>query len=187
MTIHASKRLGVSACVYCWFGGKPLPFSDVFALAGRFGGRTPTVLCGIDESRKEMYAQLLHVQIHVRATNTSEPSRFIQEIDPAFLDIEIANKAEAGRSLNLARPVLAQPTSGLSGSFKSVKQVRPMNDHLKKNDQIKVGHVVLHEKFGKGKVLAFEGDGSDKKVKIYFTGSGEKTLLCEVCELDVVD
>jgi DNA helicase-2/ATP-dependent DNA helicase PcrA len=45
----------------------------------------------------------------------------------------------------------------------------------------------MHEKFGKGKVLSFEGAGSDKKVKIFFAGNGEKTLLMKFAKLDVLD
>jgi DNA helicase II / ATP-dependent DNA helicase PcrA len=186
MTIHASKGLEFPN-VYI-VGLEENLFPSQMALHSR---------ADLEEERRLFYVALTRAERKCTLSysmcrylygrpQTSEPSRFIQEIDPAYLDIEVAQKAELGRSLNLARPVLGQPTSGLSSGFKSVKQVRPMNDHLKKNDQIKVGHVVLHEKFGKGKVLSFEGDGSDKKVKIFFAGNGEKTLLLKFAKLDVV-
>lgn len=187
MTIHASKGLEFPH-VYI-VGLEENLFPSQMALHSR---------ADLEEERRLFYVALTRAEkkctlsysmcryLYGRPT-TSEPSRFIQEIDPAYLEIEVPNKPESGRSLNLARPVLSTPTSGLSGSFKSVQQVRPMNDHLKKNSDIKVGHVVMHEKFGKGKVLSFEGAGSDKKVKIFFAGNGEKTLLMKFAKLEVLD
>ena len=61
-----------------------------------------------------------------------------------------------------------------------------MNNHLKENEQIKVGHVVMHDKFGKGKVLSFDGSGSDRKVKVYFAGTGEKNLLLKFAKLQII-
>jgi DNA helicase-2/ATP-dependent DNA helicase PcrA len=187
MTIHASKGLEFPH-VYI-VGLEENLFPSQMALHSR---------ADLEEERRLFYVALTRAEkkctlsysmcryLYGRPT-TSEPSRFIQEIDPAYLEIEVPNKPESGRSLNLARPVLSTASSGLSGSFKSVQQVRPMNDHLKKNNDIKVGHVVMHEKFGKGKVLSFEGAGSDKKVKIFFAGNGEKTLLMKFAKLDVLD
>ena len=117
---------------------------------------------------------------------TSEASRFISEIGEAFLEIEMnESPMHGGRSLNARRPILGAPSP--QGQFKPARKVQALNNHLKENAALKVGHIVLHDKFGKGKVLSFDGEGGDKKVKVYFTGTGEKSLLLKFAKLEIVD
>ncbi len=186
MTIHASKGLEFPH-VYI-VGLEENLFPSQMALHSR-----PE----LEEERRLFYVALTRAEkkctlsyslcryMYGRPT-TSEPSRFIEEIGAEFLELETTQKPEQGRSLNLSRPIISTPKPGLHSAFKPAGSVQPLNNHLKKNEVIKVGHVVMHEKFGKGKVLAFDGEGSDKKVRIYFTGAGEKTLLVKFAKLEIV-
>ncbi len=53
-------------------------------------------------------------------------------------------------------------------------------------DQLFEGTDVMHEKFGKGKVLTIEGTGTDSKVTIFFPTAGQKQLLMKFAKLKVV-
>ena len=46
--------------------------------------------------------------------------------------------------------------------------------------------MVMHERFGKGKVIKIEGTGDDKKASIFFPKEGSKTLLLKFAKLDVI-
>ncbi|MFN0032736.1 MAG: ATP-dependent helicase [Flavobacteriales bacterium] len=48
------------------------------------------------------------------------------------------------------------------------------------------GTEVMHEKFGKGKVLTVEGAGIDAKVTVFFPSAGQKQLLMKFAKLKVV-
>lgn len=187
MTIHASKGLEFPH-VYI-VGLEENLFPSQMALHSR---------TELEEERRLFYVALTRAEKKCTLSyslcrymygrpNTSEPSRFIEEIGAQFLEIETMHKPEQGRSLNLSRPIISSPQPGLNKTFKPVGSVQPLNNHLKKNAVLKVGHVVKHEKFGKGKVLNFEGEGSDKKVRIYFAGAGEKTLLVKFAKLEILD
>jgi DNA helicase-2/ATP-dependent DNA helicase PcrA len=187
MTIHASKGLEFPN-VYI-VGLEENLFPSQMALHSR---------TELEEERRLFYVALTRAEekctlsysvtryLYGRPTS-SEPSRFIQEIGAEFLELETQENPSVGRSLNMARPIAGLTNSGLNKNFKPVGKLQPLNNHLKKNEVLKIGHIVSHEKFGKGKVLSFEGEGNDKKVKIYFTGSGEKTLLVKFAKLEIHD
>lgn len=50
-----------------------------------------------------------------------------------------------------------------------------------------VGHNVLHDRFGKGKVLKLEGQGADKKATIFFPQHGSKTVLLRFANLQIIE
>jgi DNA helicase-2/ATP-dependent DNA helicase PcrA len=46
---------------------------------------------------------------------------------------------------------------------------------------------VLHERFGKGKVLKVEGRPPDQKATVFFPSAGQKNLLLRFAKLQVVE
>jgi DNA helicase II / ATP-dependent DNA helicase PcrA len=122
---------------------------------------------------------------------TSEPSRFIDEIDRKYLDFEQtqrgAGRSLGGRSLNepsfsggLNKGYSAPP------SFKPIEQSSPKNTGSASSD-MKVGYNVMHDRFGKGKITKLEGDGADKKATIFFPHHGAKTVLLRFANLTVLE
>jgi DNA helicase-2/ATP-dependent DNA helicase PcrA len=122
----------------------------------------------------------------------SEPSRFIEEIDEIYLSFEAsASEIGGGRSLN-ARAF----NKGLSSSQSSIPSkpnLRPIGSSKPKSNNsdlsssLKVGHNVIHEQFGKGKVMQISGNAPDKKALIFFPSSGQKTLLLRFAKLEIID
>ncbi|MNK24811.1 ATP-dependent DNA helicase PcrA [compost metagenome] len=133
---------------------------------------------------------------------TSEPSRFISEIDQSYLSFETAYGAPkgGGRSLNSGRGGFDKPYAGglnrmpgstssqtASGSLKSMSELNSKSGGGDSNIDIKVGYNVEHERFGKGKVTKLEGSGVDRKATIFFPHAGAKTLLLKFAKLTVLD
>jgi DNA helicase-2/ATP-dependent DNA helicase PcrA len=50
-----------------------------------------------------------------------------------------------------------------------------------------VGHNIMHERFGKGKVLKLEGQGADKKATIFFPQHGSKTVLLRFANIQILE
>lgn len=122
---------------------------------------------------------------------TSEPSRFIDEINPMYLNFETPQRG-TGRSLTSGR--------SLGGSFErpgglnkpmvaqNLTSISNLGAGSSKNDSdIKVGYNVEHDRFGKGKVTKLEGQGGDKKATIFFPHHGAKTVLLRFANLKVVE
>lgn len=119
-----------------------------------------------------------------------EPSRFIEEIDPKYLDLSsmirktetlfkpIENKSYGkGYGMNVGKTVV-QPAA------------RPVeiSANFKPNDasEIAEGQDVEHQRFGRGKVLKLEGDADSKKALIEFEGLGQKTLVLKFAKLMIL-
>ena len=52
---------------------------------------------------------------------------------------------------------------------------------------LKEGTKVMHDKFGKGKVLRIEGSAPNEKATVFFPSAGQKQLLLKFAKLEVVD
>jgi DNA helicase-2/ATP-dependent DNA helicase PcrA len=126
---------------------------------------------------------------------TSEPSRFIDEIEQSYLEFESPQRG-GGRSLS-GRSTFEQPhTGGLNKSFSSsapppsfkpMQQASGASKSTGSNENLKVGYIVNHDRFGKGKVTKLEGDGADKKATIFFPHHGAKTVLLRFANLTILE
>jgi DNA helicase-2/ATP-dependent DNA helicase PcrA len=198
MTIHSSKGL---------------EFPHVF-LVGLEENLFPSQLSVNSRSELEEERRLFYVAV-TRAEKTctisyassrfqwgnlvsSEPSRFIAEINPEFLTFENPYGAPrgGGRSLNSGRPVVDRPFVGglnktTSVPSRSLKSMSDLSDKPSTSDamnlDIKVGYNVEHDRFGKGKVTKLEGSGVDKKATIFFPHAGAKTLLLRFAKLTILE
>ncbi len=124
-----------------------------------------------------------------------EPSRFIDEIDPQYLQFESVSRASNSRSLMGSGGFDRSFTGGLNKPLgnnpplRSLKEVsgRPSTSQTENTLAIMVGNNVLHDRFGKGKVLKLEGDGADKKATIFFPQHGSKTVLLRFANLQILE
>jgi DNA helicase-2/ATP-dependent DNA helicase PcrA len=126
---------------------------------------------------------------------SSEPSRFIEEIDQKHLHFETpqrgVGRSLSGRSANFEKPFTGGLNKSLAspgGSFKSIESLPNSETKISgTTTDLKVGYNVLHDRFGKGKITKMEGEGADKKATIFFPHHGAKTVLLRFANLTVVD
>jgi DNA helicase-2/ATP-dependent DNA helicase PcrA len=124
-----------------------------------------------------------------------EPSRFIDEIDPQYLQFESVSRASNSRSLMGSGGFERGFTGGLNKPLGTPPQLRSLkevsqNKAPAQGDNtpgLMVGHNVLHDRFGKGKVLKLEGQGADKKATIFFPQHGSKTVLLRFANLQIIE
>ena len=128
---------------------------------------------------------------------TSESSRFITEIDEVYLEMENPPRA-GGRSLSSGfdKPFTGGLNRALSGSsstpsapknFKPVSRPNGSGIAGSENLELKVGYMVNHDRFGKGKVTQMVDEGQDKKATIFFPHHGAKTVLLRFANLTVLE
>jgi len=125
---------------------------------------------------------------------SSEASRFIEEIDPKFLNFETPQRGMgrslSGRVSNFDEPFtggLNRTTSPPNGSFKSLNEVSNSPEKSGSTADLKVGYNVLHDRFGKGKITRLEGEGADRKATIFFPHHGAKTVILRFANLTVLE
>lgn len=200
MTIHSSKGL---------------EFSHVF-LVGLEENLFPSQMSITSRTELEEERRLFYVAV-TRAEKTctisyaasrfqwgqlisSEPSRFIAELNPEFLHFEspYGTAKGGGRSLNSGR--MSQDPAYKGGLNRTPgippiapRQLKSINDLASKPAtsnsaiELKVGYNVEHDRFGKGKVTKLEGSGEDRKATIFFPQTGAKTLLLRFAKLTVLE
>ena len=122
-----------------------------------------------------------------------EPSRFIDEIDPEYLQFETPQRG-SGRSL-MGGGFERTFSGGLNKTpevsrpnLRSLNDIQGKTSSSNSNEQdIKVGYNVEHDRFGKGKVTKLEGSGADKKATIFFPHHGSKTVLLRFANLKIIE
>jgi len=123
---------------------------------------------------------------------TSEPSRFIDEIDVQFLHFDTPQRGQ-GRSLGMGFSRQERPFSGglnkamgASGNLKSINELKEQRGG-EASQKFMVGQNVEHSLFGKGKITKIEGVDSNQKATIFFPHHGIKNLLLQFANLKILD
>jgi DNA helicase-2/ATP-dependent DNA helicase PcrA len=128
-----------------------------------------------------------------------EPSRFISEIPERFIDFPkkaTIKKDNFSNQLNWSAtlPGLDLPPKKvtLPKNFHKVEQSAQQSatevpaGPPSEVEEIQNGMEVMHERFGKGKVINLEGVGPNKKATVFFPGVGNKQLLLRFAKLRIV-
>jgi DNA helicase-2/ATP-dependent DNA helicase PcrA len=124
-----------------------------------------------------------------------EPSRFIDEIDPEFLQLErrstlTSTKQTLGnidrRSSDMSPPSGLRKTIAKQNQPKMIRPPATSNFEAESMHDIAEGMQVEHQRFGTGTVTKLEGNAAPEKATINFTDFGEKTLVLKFAKLKKV-
>jgi len=198
MTIHASK--GLEFPYVFIVGMEENLFPSQMALNSRQD---------LEEERRLFYVALTRAEKKVNlsfATSrfrfgsllSCEPSRFIEEIDKKFLEMNpIRTNSHQTRMPLETETSIIQKKGNNAGLISSLQ--RSNNIPLRRNTStanpnfqasdtsaIAVGNKVEHNRFGLGLVDEIEGEGEKRKVKITFAEAGQKTLVMSFAKLRII-
>ena len=200
MTIHASKGLEFPH-VYI-VGLEENLFPSQLSLNSRSELEEERRLFYVAITRAERNLVLSYATSRYRwgTLNSCEPSRFIDELDPVFLDLTATARgpestgngfggfdgermAWAGGGDQFSKPKLKKlkTTQALPKAHVPSENFAPSD-----TKDLQVGMEVEHERFGFGKVLQIEGQSSERKATVFFKGLGQKTLLLRFAKLRVI-
>ncbi|MEL6412688.1 MAG: 3'-5' exonuclease, partial [Bacteroidota bacterium] len=186
MTVHAAKGLEF-AYVYV-VGLEEELFPSQMMLESR---------ADLEEERRLFYVAVTRAQQKVFLSyalsryrfgrlKQCEPSRFIAEIDPAYLHMSAQPTAQMADSTQYAyRLVRKANKASKSPSPQRSYTAVPADFQPSDTTNIEVGMQVEHPKFGQGTVIQLDTSGAARKAKINFTNLGEKTLLLSFAKLKI--
>ena len=208
MTIHLSKGLEFP---YVYLVGlEENLFPSAMSLNTRSDLEEERRLFYVALTRAEKQAYISYAQTRYRwgSLVDCEASRFIEEIDEKYLHIIspetpssfnrfIDNNLFTDTPSNLIRykkPItknrkMTQKTTEISTPKRFTKLTKAKENVQKDIDtKIKAGVHVMHQKFGRGKIEAIEGEGADQKAEIHFEKAefGVKHLLLQFAKLRVL-
>lgn len=207
MTIHASK--GLEFPYVFIVGMEENLFPSLLALNSR---------TELEEERRLFYVALTRGEKKVFLSYSesrykwgklqfSEPSRFLSELDPKFIDDQTADmllspalntktdnpkkKIESTSTTRNFKPKAEGQQTSVPTSTKNLKKMSEVKtqSQISTNDQsnsITVGMEVFHDRFGRGKVLTMDGLGENKKASVFFNNSGTKTLILRFAKLRIL-
>jgi len=205
MTIHLAKGLEFP---FVYIVGME---EDLFPSAMSMNTRSE-----LEEERRLFYVALTRAEERAFLTYTlsryrwgklidAEPSRFIEEIDDRFVEMDIPKDNYTFKPLLDAsifgeptqkRPLKplpkdvklnTQPTPAQLGKLRKISAQEASVAPSKEVLNLAVGMRVSHTRFGKGTVKTIEGQGNDKKALIAFPKPhGEKNLLLRFAKLQIL-
>lgn len=170
----------------------------------------------LEEERRLFYVALTRAQEKAYFTYATtrfrwgkivegEPSRFLEEICEKHLEIlnisftnTIRNHSGLNSDLFADDFTPRYPKSSdpfykkLKGQIKPPQNLKSISNAKLANPvggsvaNLKIGDYVLHDRFGKGKVVSIEGDPENAKALINFENEGDKKLLLKFAKLKVL-
>ena len=207
MTIHQSKGLEYP---YVYIVGlEENLFPSAMSMNTRSELEEERRLFYVALTRAEKVAYLSYAQTRYRWGKLvdAEPSRFLEEIDDQYLFYITPKKLEPSVNKFLDKSIFSDAPKGIRFQ-KPIQRKKMERDlaikkeiiipkNLKKvsltssktnlfDGNIIVGNIVEHNRFGRGEVIALEGNGPNKKAEIKFGTVGKKKLLLQFAKLKVI-
>jgi len=193
MTIHSSK--GLEFPYVNIVGMEEDLFPSQMMLSSRADLEEERRLFYVAVTRAETQLTLSYAITRYRfgRLKSCEPSRFLKEINPVFLNRPVSAKPELRNTMDGERG-FSNNYGALLNSYKkrnvkaeSLKKVREISQNFQASDtgDLAEGMKVEHPKFGMGIVKTIDTQSQSKKAIIHFEKFGEKTLLLSFAKLKI--
>jgi len=186
MTVHAAKGL---------------EFPYVF-VAGMEENLFPSQMSVMDrkdleEERRLFYVAITRAEKRLILSNaqfryqwgkssSQELSRFVNEIDDKYIDMP-RPESMFPRIGELPRLKPLTPKKTLNNPKLKRVQYGPTEGNTpEQRDSIQPGMRVRHDKFGEGKVLSIEGEGSNRAAFVFFPAFGQKKMMLRFAKLEII-
>ena len=186
MTIHSAKGLEFP---YVFVVGMEEQIFPSFLAATRAEMEEERRLFYVAVTRAEKQVTLSYAQTRFNNGQRmgGEVSRFVEEIDPQYLEIPRKKPTMPSSFWNVGKP---QPKAATHSTLKtehSVKRGPVVPNSPAEIGAIMPGMKVQHDKFGIGKVLGIEGSGDSRKATVFFEGVGQKQLMLKFAKLTIIE
>jgi DNA helicase II / ATP-dependent DNA helicase PcrA len=195
MSIHAAKGLEFRVVFVVGMEEDLFPSQMMLSSRADLEEERRLFYVAITRAEHRLYLSYALSRYRFGRLKSCEPSRFLEELNPDCLKI---NKKQSSRepaslgpnhSSNYAKTLVEgikrQPVNRTAAA---AHVHRPTANFVASDPGLlKEGMRVEHQKFGFGKVEALDLNGINRKAKIQFEYTGEKTLLLSFAKLRIVE
>ncbi|MEQ9439086.1 MAG: 3'-5' exonuclease [Cyclobacteriaceae bacterium] len=187
MTIHMAKGLEFPYVYVVGMEEDLFPSQMMLASRQDLEEERRLFYVAITRSMKKLILSYALTRYRFGRLKNCEPSRFLEEIDPAYVMVnkEMGSRSPVGDT-NHARVLLKSIQRDRSripsnrSTYKAPSDFAPSD-----TSQLEAGMKVEHPKFGFGRVDGIDNEGSNRKAKVTFDDFGEKTLLLSFAKLKI--
>lgn len=204
MTIHLAKGLEFPYVYIVGMEEDLLPSAMSMSTRSELEEERRLFYVALTRAEKQAYLTYALSRYRWGKLIDGEPSRFISEIDDAYLEIltpvddrrqnpmlsaDIFGDIEPSQ-IRFKKPALKKDVQ--PPKFVPPAKLKPLNIANGSaganlfDGKLTVGNIVEHMRFGKGEVLSIEGVGADVKAEINFEHGGVKKLLLRFAKLEVL-
>lgn len=189
MTIHMAKGLEFKNIYLVGMEEDLFPSQMMLTSRADLEEERRLFYVAITRAQHKLFLSYATTRYRFGRLKSCEPSRFLQEIDGAF--IKTSKKVPQ-------KPVMPTETSHYARSLvSSIKKPQSNNNNRKYAHQpsddfkpsdtsnLSAGMRVEHPKFGFGEVKNIDEEGANRKAKVVFDNFGEKTLLLSFAKLKI--
>jgi len=208
MTVHSSKGLEFKNVFIVGVEENLFPSAPMGANPGIESFEEERRLFYVALTRAEENAYLSFAKQRYRwgKLDFCNPSRFIAEVDPKYLDLPEDNGMGYEREPQTAtgyagfrkpqvtqqppkpeRQMVSNPQA-MNQKLMQLREAKKQNQNFDGDDprDIQSGMMVEHQRFGKGKVQQVEGVFPNIKATVFFQNAGQKQLLLKFAKLRIV-
>jgi DNA helicase-2/ATP-dependent DNA helicase PcrA len=207
MTIHSAKGLEFATVFVVGLEEGLFPSDMVSGNPREMEEERRLFYVAITRAKTHCYLSYAQCRFRYGQMEFSSPSRFLKDIDPKYLDKQ-QSMFSSRRSIdddvqlpwarrgslfgNTERQDTPRPFRPTIPSVKPVPAARPVSParpmpSVQSSSNISVGKHILHNRFGRGKVLRIEGTGDSTKATVQFENVGTKQLLLKFAKFEVLD
>ncbi|MDZ4723922.1 MAG: UvrD-helicase domain-containing protein [candidate division Zixibacteria bacterium] len=181
MTIHSAKGLEYDTVYLVGLEEGLFPMQRSFDDPLQLEEERRLFYVGATRARHRLYLTSASVR-HRFGEVESIPSRFIKEIPQNLLDrtdLRTRTAVQAGLPLS---------SNGYNSRASSSERVVKTGVHYEydENETMKIGRLVSHPTFGRGKIIKSDGFGDSLRLEIMFSGLGVKKIMARYAKLTLV-
>jgi DNA helicase-2/ATP-dependent DNA helicase PcrA len=167
MTLHSAKGLEFPVVFLVGLEEGLFPLSRSVENPDELEEERRLCYVGLTRAKKLLYLSYSQRRSMYGDMFSCIPSRFIREIPEDLLE-----------------PAVSEPyVSGYYAVGKAGYRSFPQGSEAGGNSRFSLGDKVLHKRFGRGTVVAIEGEGTDLRIKIAFEQGGIRNFMAELAPL----
>ena len=165
MTLHSAKGLEFPLVFLGGMEEGLFPHQMASDEPGRMEEERRLAYVGVTRAMKELYLTFAETRRLHGQDSFNRPSRFLLEIPKELLsEVRLGGELQRGRSTK-----------------------ESLSNSLVDEFGMKMGQRVLHQKYGEGVIMQFEGSGDRAKIEVNFPHAGSKWLMVAYANLELLD
>ncbi len=194
MTIHSAKGLEFKHVYVVGLEEDLFPSQMMLTSRADLEEERRLFYVAITRAQKKLSLSYALTRYRYGRLKSCEPSRFIEEIDPAYIKVDRKWSSEKFSGVSSIGATKSNYAKNLVSGIQRQK-LKPLNGKAQltatinfvpsDTSTLQEGMKVEHPKFGFGKVLRIDQEGAQRKAKVYFENFGEKTLLLSFAKLKI--
>jgi len=190
MTLHAAKGLEFPVVFVAGVEEGLLPMYDSFSNHQEVEEERRLMYVGITRAMQKLYISTTNVRYRYGDVTYPTPSRFLSEIDEKFLVVEMPKARSIYAKVQQPYPSVLERKKKSNGSreiiFDDESEQPDYENESQELISLKSGMRIVHDIFGKGRILALSGRGEEAKATVDFDLVGRKNLILKFARLKPV-